>query len=199
MSKINGIIPPQSYELVRDRIGEILTIELANQYLLTSDEALNASVFVERFIPFDKTDLPAISVSYSRGDMDNQDVKHADHSATYFIDCFQSAKSSTSEQGDALSKVKLHRLIGVCRAIIQNPIYNTLDFDAPFIMFRQITSLEIADAGKQDAVSVTMGRLTLNVRIPENTQLIDAIEAGGYDTQVKLYETDKGYKYIIDN
>ena len=61
-SIISGIIPPQQFEIIRNKIGLILFEEIGNQFVLTADEKINAKIFVERFIPFDKTDFPCINV-----------------------------------------------------------------------------------------------------------------------------------------
>lgn len=196
MPKINGQIPVQPFELVRDRIGFILSDELPNQYTLSANEALNVSVYKERIVPFDNTEIGLVNVRYGRGDLNNQHQGQTDHNATYFIDCYQKAKSTSSSVGDVDSLIKLHSLIGVCRAILENPIYKTLDFAPAFIGYSQIESIDIAEPQRGDATNTTMGRLTFNVRMLEDTQLIDAILASGYDTQVKIELTDKGYKYV---
>ena len=56
MSLIDGIIQPRAYELIRDKIAEILLEEFANQFALTSDADLNLhKVYLERFVPLDFT------------------------------------------------------------------------------------------------------------------------------------------------
>ena len=37
------------------------------------------------------------------------------------------------------------------------------------------------------------------VKAPETTELQQATVAEGYDTQVKIEETEKGYVYVTDN
>lgn len=199
MSKITHEIPQQSFEIVRDRIGFILTDELNTQFTTYSNPALDVQVFNERTVPFDKTDVGMVNVMYSQGSFDNIHQGHADHTATYYIDCYQRAKTTDTSRGDVDSMVKLQRLIGVCRAIIENPIYRTFDFEPPFIMHREISQIEIAQPGSMDSTNTRMGRLTLSVRMPETTKLLEAIPWAGSDTQVKLSLTEKGYQYIIES
>ncbi len=51
----------------------------------------------------------------------------------------------------------------------------------------------------QDSQSVSRGRLILEVIAPEGVQLKDAPALGLSTTIVKLHETDKGYRYVVDN
>ena len=199
MGKIKKIIPAQFFEVIRNRIAEILVDELDCQVLLTYDTDLEAKVFLERFTPFDNTEMPAINVSFSAGDYNNQTARDVDGTYSYFIDVFTQAKTTDDDRGDKLAMFKLHKLLGVCRAIIQNPIYKTLGFQPPFIMSRQISSIAIAQPREGETLSVVMGRLILTIVAPEDIQLLTAKLIKGFDTQVKLALTDKGYIYSGDN
>ena len=199
MGQIKKIIPAQFFEVIRNRIAEILVDELDQQVLLTYDTDLEAKVYLERFVPFDNSELPAINVSFSAGDYNNQTARDVDGTYSYFIDVFTQAKTTDDDRGDKLAIFKLHKLLGVCRAIIQNPIYKTLGFEPPFIMSRQISRIFIAEPKEGDTLSVVMGRLILTIVAPEDTQLLTAKLIKGFDTQVKLFLTDKGYIYSGDN
>lgn len=199
MAQIKKIIPPQYFEVIRNRIAEILADELDNQFLLTYDTDFEVDVYIERFVPFDHTDTPAVNVSFSGGSYDNQTAIDVDGSYSYFIDVFTKADTTNDDRGDKLAMFKLHKLLGVCRAIIQNPIYKTLGFEPPFLMSRQISNISIAQPKDSEALSVVMGRLILSIVAPEDTQLLTAKLIKGFDTQVKLSLTDKGYIYSGDN
>jgi hypothetical protein len=195
MSLLNGIIPQQNFELVRDRIAAILADEFANQFVLTSNPDFDFDVWVERIIPFDKEELPTINVSLATGVYANQTVKQTEGTYTYFIDCFTKAKTTEDDDGDVLATTKLHRIMGMCRAILENPGYKTLGFTAPYLSNRHIERLDIADPGKQDAINARMGRLSLSVRVIETTELKDASLLASSFTNVKLHSTQKGYFY----
>jgi len=193
---LTGIIPQQSFELVRDRIGSILGTEVLNQFTLSANSALDADIWIERFVPFGHEELPAINVNFDSGNFSSHDQVQADGGYRFNIDCYSSAKTSSSKDGDSLAIINLHRLIGVCRAILENSVYKTLGFNAPFVMNRHIESMQIADPGKQDAASTVMGRLVMNVRLPETTELLSPTDLNSYYTTVKLEETENGYLYI---
>lgn len=198
MAVITGEIATQSFELVRDRIAEILADELPEQFVLSTASSdlksvLQAEVYTERVVPFDKTDLPCINVMLSSGDYNNQDVQKVDGAYTFFIDCYTSAKNKADERADKLANIKLQKLMGVCRAILMDAQYKTLGFAAPFIMNRKVTALAIGNISQQDSANVMMGRLNVSVRVIESVNLKEVDLIAGFETTVKLYETEKGF------
>jgi len=195
MAQLNGIIGIQAFELVRDRIGSIIADEMANQYAMSYDEDLNLDVWIERLIRFDHTELPAINVVLERGELDGHSQVSTDGTYTYDIDVYTSAKADDSETGDTKAMLKLHKIIGKCRSILENSRYKTLGFSAPFVMNRGCRSIQIKIPDSQEALNVVIGRLTMTVKVPETSELITPELIAGYDTVVKLYETDKGYVF----
>jgi len=198
MSEIPTIIPIQNFELVRDRVHEILSDELANQFVLSAVNDNNAKVFLERTVPVDHSELPLVNVSLARSTLETQVVINTDQVLIFNIDVYHGSKSTDTDNGDTLAILKLHRLLGICRAILENPRYKTLGFNSPFIMNRVVTAMDIAEEGKQDAASIAMGRLTFSVKIPANTELVTPTVADGFDTQMQLELTDKGYTYTLN-
>lgn len=196
MSKVVGIIQPQAYELIRERIGAILADEILNQYTLTSNADINAEVWVERKTPFDKTDFPAVNVVFPNGTFDNKNARSVDGTYTFNIDVYTSSKNSSSKQGDKFASTTAQKILGICRAILENPVYRTLDFAAPFICNTHVSSITLPDMSGNDADNTAMGRLVFSVRAAETTELIEAALLASNDTVMKLYLTDKGYKFV---
>lgn len=196
-AKINYTIPPSAFEQVRDRIGAILFVEYAQQQQL--DPTLEeVKVWCERFIPFDKTEIASINVMLSSGSYSNQQQGHSDGTYTYFIDCHAKAAHTDDDTADAVAMQKLHRMLRICRAVLEDSQYKTLDFAPPFVMNRSITNLTIGKPNNQDGAHNVMGRLTLTVRAPETVQLITPIPLGGIDAFVQLAESDKGYFFTYN-
>jgi len=197
---IQNLIPLQNFELIRDRIGSILFDEVKNQSILDSNNPdLDATIYSERIIPYSVSETPAINVSFSGGNYSVQTQIHTDGVYKYFIDVYTSANTEGAERGDKLSLQKLHRLLGICRAILENPQYKTLLFPAPSIERINVSSIDIAEPeNKQDSTSSVFGRLTLEVRIPEYVQLLIPNQIDGSDTGVKIELTDEGYVYTND-
>ena len=82
MPKITQAIPPQAFEIIRNRIGLILAEEIDNQSILTYDPDLDLTVWVERTVPFDKTELPSVNVSLARGSYDSKTYRETDSTYT---------------------------------------------------------------------------------------------------------------------
>jgi len=200
LSKITAEIPEQGFEVIRDKIGEILADEILAQFAIHADSERNAEVFIERIIPIDKTEPPLVNILYSRSNYDGNTATDSDGKNTYNIDVYANAKSKVGTKGDADAMIRLGRMLGIVRAILESPFYLTLSFIPPFIMRTEVTTIQIQDPrDNQDAANMMMGRLTFVVDAAEITEQIQAVTAEGYDTQVKLAETDKGFVYIIDN
>ena len=198
MAVIDGIIPAQAFETVRNRIAVILGDELEGQLVLAGDYDNDAEVYVERFVAFDKTELPCINVALDRGSYDGQVQGQSDGTYLFNVDVYHHAKTTgtdNDERGDTLAMLKLSRLMGICRAILENPKYKTLAFTPPFVINRHVVSIAIANVDNKDAVNAVMGRLVVSVKVPETTEVITPGEIEGMDTTVKLVLTDKGYRY----
>lgn len=194
MSNLTQIIPPQNFELVRDRIAAILIQELEQQEYLGSDIP-DFTLYRERTTPFDKSDLACINVAWAGGNFGNKDVKAADGNYTYHVDCYTSSPATAEQPGDVNASLQLHRLLGVVRAIIEAPVYKTLDFVAGSIGRVFVQDINIAAPAQQDAKSTQMGRLVIIVRVNETVELKTAPELQANYTAINLGLTDKGYKY----
>ncbi len=200
------IVETRSYELVRDRIAEILANELPNQVTLHnaatpgSGNDLNATVFINRIIPLSNESMPMINVWMGNGDYDNFTQLKQDGTYIYNVDIYTSSPSTSSGSGDVLSMSKLQTLAGVVQGILMHPSYVTLGFERPFIEHREVRSIATGVPNNNlDAHSVTQARLELVVRVPEHSTTHTPNNIAGYDTQVKIGLTDKGYIYSGDN
>lgn len=196
---ITNIITSRNFELIRDRIGQILAVEIANQSTLQTNTAINAEVYNERIVPFDKTDLPAINVSFAMGDYSAKYANKTDGIFTYNIDVYAKAKTKVNELGDVVSTSNLHKVIGIIQYVLSDARYNTLLFAPPSLSNTMVQSIKIADnkTDEQDATSMTMGRLIFNVNCNDFIVLKDAINLENSITSVKLAETNKGYKWEV--
>lgn len=194
MSNLLAVIPPQMFEQVRDRIAEILSAELINQYDLSSNPIFNIPVHIERTTPFDESELPAIIVGLDNGTYDNEDVRQADGLYTYYIDIHSLSPTNEDNGGDVRSMLNVQKLLGACRAILMNPHYTSLAFGNNTICDSRVKGIMIPDTrATADVNSITAGRLTMQVKVPETVELMDFVPLGSISTHVKLYDTDKGY------
>lgn len=192
---IGGIIQQQKFELIRNKIAEILAVEIANQYTLSQlSYLLDLKVWTERIIAFDSVDLPCINVSFSDGNYDGQTAITTDGSYNYNIDIYTSA--TVGNEADALAMIKLQRIMGICRVILEYPTYNTLTFVKPYIFRSKVASLSIANPNDKNTENVVMGRLVLAVKAPETNELNSFGACSEISTTVKLHDTEKGYYWL---
>jgi hypothetical protein len=196
MAKITSLIPSQNFEIIRDRIGEILAEEFANQFALSGNSELNPDIYIERVVPFDKTEIPAINVMLYRGDYANKDMLAVTGNYIYYIDCYTSAHDSKDTRGDLKASVSLQKIIGMCRYILESSQYKTLDYAPPFNCRTAVQSIRIEDKqGGQDATNQVVGRIEFMVSAPEWANLSETVPLSLNSTKVKLYETDKGFVF----
>ena len=194
------IVNKRSYELVRDRIAEILATELPSQSTLHSDSNLNADVFIDRIVPIDSNEVPLVNIIMGSANWDNFTQTKQDGNYVYDIDIYVGSKGSSITTGDVLSMNKLQKLTGVIQGILMHPQYATLGFARPFIEHREVSSASLGVPNNTlDATNTTQCRLQLMVRVPENSSVTIPNNIEGWSTQVKLGLTDKGYIYSGDN
>jgi len=203
MSLINTVIPPQSFEIVRDRLGRIIADELDNQFQISYNPDLKVKNWIERFLQFDKTELPSVNVMFSEGSYGGQTTIQSDGTYKYYVDCYVNAKSRENDPGDVRAMVKLQRLLGVCRAIVEDPRNKTLQFGVRpgFVMSRHVESIQIQNPNQKehDADSSVMGRLVVSVKVPETTSYIQPVNVKDFFTTIKLADTEMGYLWIDNN
>lgn len=196
MSIITQPIGRQNFELVGDRIAEILALELPEQADMNDEPGINAKVWLERFVPFNNSEYPAVNVRLAQGAFDNMTAVSSDGTNTYQIDVYTGAKSTVTTAADLRAQKLLQRILGVIRAILSDPLYMTLGFERPSVERRWVETIQIAGpANKEDAVSSMWGRLTFMVRIPEGSNLITVPMIADNFTKILLGETDEGYFY----
>lgn len=201
MSLIPALISPQAFEIIRDQLGLILKVEFHAQSVLnSSNKDIDPAVWIERFIPFKQTDMPALNIMLASGSLGEQTVRQTNGTYTFFIDIHTKAKSTTTEDGDVKAVFKLHRLLGIARAILEDTRYKTLGFTTPFIISRHVTDIQINQPSPDgEGANVVMGRLTLVVRAPEVVVLPGAVQLIDNKTTIKMSETEKGYFYELTN
>jgi len=195
MSIITNPITPQSFEIVRDRLGEILDQELSSQAILTDDDRLDAAIYLQRSKEFTANELPAVNISLDNGVYTNHQRGVSDAIYTFHIDCYAAAEDSESATGDILASLDMQRLLGVCRSILSNPVYRNLGFAAPFTNRVTVTGLTLLEVKTTEESSIAGGRLSVDVAVQETTALLNAAISDGHTTKIQLGTTLKGYQY----
>lgn len=205
MADLLPIIPVQNFELIRNRIFTILQREVANQFAENPDPILDATVFLEKNLPFTLDQIPAINVILESSTFIQKTPSSKSFNLIFNIDIYHKASSTSTESGDSLSKIYLHRLIAICWAILENSQYIALDFSENlFVESRAFTAFEIAEVPKNTADSlnntqnVSMARMVFQIKINQDTKIVPVPKPVGIsETVIKLTPT-VGFK-ITEN
>ncbi len=205
--KLNYIIPSSNFELIRDRIAVILKEEMDNQSILrgTGNPVVQnldytADFYTERFTPVDKSEPNVVIVSLESSSLSNRTPISQSNECVFSIDIYTHANQTADHIGYYNSGVKLHRLIGLIRHILMSPNYDRLGFINGIIERRDVSQVQFASVNdEQDALFSRMARITFNVRMIETSNEIDPVEASGYDTVIKIEETEKGFLLTYNN
>lgn len=209
--KLNYTIPASNFESVRDRIATILKEEMDNQALLRGtpqapplpnipNADYTANFYTERFTPIGKEENNVITVDLDGGSLDNQTAITQSFECKFNIDIWTGAKATTTGEGYYNSAVKLHRLAGLVRHILQSPYYDRLSFADGIIERRSVSQIQFAKVNdEQDATHTRMARITLTVRMIESSNQITPVTAAGYDTIINIAETELGYLLTYNN
>jgi hypothetical protein len=205
MSKIVGIIPPQNYEVIRNKIAEIIAIELENQFVISYDPDFDCNVWLERTTPFDAEEMtPAvINVSFIDGNYQNEDVRDADGVYSYAIDIYARGYTNEDNIGDTRAALIVQKVIGKVRAILMATVYKTVDTGLGIVKNRKVASVQVYDPkrplGGDDSTTFDQGgRIIFNVTAIETVEVITPNMIMGADTWVRWCCTDKGYVWIND-
>jgi hypothetical protein len=199
-AKLNYAIGAQRFELVRNRLGEILIEEFDNQLLLTGDYDLDVDVTVEGSNPYiDKVELPNINVSVLKGTYGNKNQGSSDGTYTFAIDAYAMAYTTSSAKGDVIATKKVQRLIGIIRTILEDPQYKTLGYTPGFVMRTLCSQFDVMEIKRDDANNTIGARLLFTAHLNESATLKTVSLIDGYDTTVKLGSTDVGYFYQGEN
>lgn len=172
MSKISYIISKGNFEIIRDKIPQILATELYNQYLLLTDkinndpptdptELADLQLSLDSLPIFDVSGTPTIKVYLERTSrpgtvetpflnviLQNNPVNQLYGNETYrsntvyVVEAYQSAKETESERGDTRSAKKLHRLINMCWKILGHGEYKYLD-NEEIVNSRKVNDIKI--------------------------------------------------------
>ncbi len=193
--RITESIPVQAFEIVRDAIASVLVEELTNQQALKELlEPLN--VYVGRISPFQSSEILMINVLVDSSNVTSKNQSGFHDEVKFFIDVYCSAKQSVSDSGGFASTKRLDLYIGLVRYILQDHRLNTLALPKGYVMGTSVDGFENFESrNEHDAAFVKMSRLTFSVRLNNQQGLWSGINLAELFAEVKIDETDKGYKY----
>lgn len=201
--QLDGIIPQQNLEILRNKIAEILATELANQVVLNPDAPKVKDVWLERFIAFDEnTELPAVNVCFSQSSFSNQTQVKTQGLNTFVIDVYTNATATREGTkvlyGDKKAMLEMTRILGMIRTILSAPVYKTLGITTGIVSHSMVERMYIGDKSTAvDALSGVVGRVIYTISALENWQLQPSVALELSTITVLLAESDKGFKIEI--
>ncbi len=201
---IEGLIQRRGFELVRDRIGQILVSEFENQ-LSISDQLPDSDAdklpfiepitYVERFRRIDSNEVsvkPLVNVMNSTGDYDSKSMADSDAEHTYFIDAYLTKKGVDGSK----ALFNLQRLLGLIRGVLSNPEYRTLLFPPGLIQSVRCNNIAIRQPEQETTDNAVMGRVNFVVKFTQDENLKTPEQwVDSAITNVTLGETSEGYIY----
>lgn len=205
MAIITEEIPPQGYEIVQNRIGEILATEIANQQDIQGLND-NVEVFVERIEPFDKSEDVMISLAFREGDYEGYTQRDTQGNYMYFVDVFASGAGKGDEAPSTNVRAKLFKYVGFIRYILSSGKIPTLGFPPGLIGGKYIKKVTLdtdysnfGNHSNYDGAFIRFCRIIFIVRVQENQLLWEGIPLQGNDTNIEYESSSKGTKVIFNN
>lgn len=205
MAVITETIPSQGYEIVQNRIGEILATEIANQQDI---QGLNddVEVFVERIEPFDKSEDVMVSLAFREGDYEGYTQRDTQGQYMYFIDVFASGAGKGNEAPSTNVRNKLFKYVGLIRYILSSGKIPTLGFPPGLIGGKYIKKITLdtdysnfGNHSNYDGAFIRFCRIIFIVRVQENQELWGGIALEGNDSQLHYETSTKGTKVVFNN
>jgi hypothetical protein len=189
MPKIDFQIRPSAFELFRDRIFDILVDEASFQTALQG-----VTFYCERAIALSDTETDAINISCGTIDYDGKHSGQSTGANVYFIDCYSNGITTAAQRGDYLSSKRSQQLAGIVRYILEDTRYRTLGYAAPSIKRVYVRAIRFSDKdGSTDKAYSSVVRIEFVVESPEINSLIEPVLMEGYQTTIKIADTNSGY------
>jgi hypothetical protein len=198
MAKITQAIPPSAFELAGDMICNILQEELDSQVLLTYDETICTNIYLERFIPLNESEFPAIIVQMANLEGDPSKVVNGDGVITYNIDVYYQADDTQNERADLIATRNLKKTAGLIRSILKNPSYRYLNFPIGVVGRTVVSRINIVDTTKQDTNNTIMARIQYEITATDNYELLNGTEWTEFVTRTNIDQSDSGYQYKLE-
>ncbi len=192
MGLIEETIPSQGFEIVRDRISEILNSELQDQ-IPRKNITYSISVDTERNNAVDTVEDVLVNILFNNSDFSQFTEIDRQGNTEYYIDVYATGVSTNLEQGSLVSAKKVQEVIGMISYILSHEVYKILGFDPGSIGGTYVTNIRMSDTQNNgDTKYLTHCRITFDVRIQNNQMFRNGVALGLSKTTIKHNESEKG-------
>lgn len=198
---------PDNIEYIRDQIGMILGVEIANQYRLAqeaSDPAAsdyNIGVYVEnddplQFVEAGENPFPLVNVSIMNTEKSKGSTSINKHimTATFLVDAYATGNADGAEDAGMRASLKAWKTARIVRNILgaENNAYLKM---RGIVTGRDMVKFEAGDpANGNSAVRIKIVRITLNVDYVEGVEICEGEEL----EQIRAFIRDVDGKVLVE-
>lgn len=199
MALINTIIGNDYFQLIRDKIAEILLIELANQAELSEDTELGfTQIWRERRRAFNLSELPAINLSIAGLQYADKHNGQRKTDVTFNIDIYNAKVFESVKDADELVMDNIYNITRVVQYILDHSAYRTLGL-APYIYHTEVTKVTPGEAETTEGGRCGILRIEFSVNTVSLEDPMPVIALALSNTTVKIEQTNNGFYYQLQN
>lgn len=187
---ITELIQDQPFQIIQNRIAEILAVEITNQKALQGLDS-DFEVYVERIEPYASTEDVLITISSKQQENVEYTQSQSKTENLYFIDIFAGGIENGNQSLSENVRLKLFKYVGLVKYILNSGKYDTLGFPKGLIMNRHIKRItfdtEYSNWGNHsnyDAMGIRFCRLIYMVTAIESTENWEGIPLQGNTTKI---------------
>ena len=201
---ITELIPDQPFQIIQNRVGEILLEEITAQHTL-QDLDSDFKFYIERIKPYDESEDVVITLACREQDNQEYTQQSSQGQNLYFIDIFcggiENGNLSMSED----VRLKLFKYVGIVKYILNSGKYPTLGFPRGLIANKHVKKVTFdtdysnwGNHSNYDGSGIRFCRILFLVTAREETELWQGIPLQGNDSVVYT-GTNKGTQLTFNN
>lgn len=201
---ITELIPDQPYEIIQNRIGEILLEEITAQHALQNLDS-DFKFFIERIKPYGEQEDVVITLACREQDNQEYTQQSSQGQNIYFIDIYAGGIETGDETASENVRRKLFKYVGIVKYILNSGKYPTLGFPRGLIGNKHVKKVTFdtdysnwGNHSNYDASNIRFCRILFLVTAREETELWQGIPLQGNDSVVYT-GTNKGTQLTFNN
>lgn len=203
-SIITELIPDQPFQIIQNRLGEILLEEITAQHELQNLDS-SFEFFVERISPYDKSEDVVVTLACREQDNQEYTQRNSQGQNVYFIDVFCGGIETEDQSMSENVRLKLFKYVGIIKYILNSGKYPTLGFRKGLIGNKHVKKVTFdtdysnwGNHSNYDASGIRFCRIIFLVMALEETQAWEGIPLQGNDSIIYT-GTNKGTKLTFNN
>ena len=203
-SIITELIPDQPFQIIQNRIGEILLEEITAQHTLQNLDS-SFAFFVERISPYDVSEDVVITIACREQDNQEYTQQSSQGQNMYFVDIFCGGIENGNQSISENVRLKLFKYVGIVKYILNSGKYPTLGLPRGLIGNRHVKKVTFdtdysnwGNHSNYDGSGIRFCRIIYLVTAREETQLWEGIPLQGNDSVVYT-GTNKGTQLTFNN